>query len=149
MSEKALKNDKSKTAWQKLRAAIWSRRIYLLVFFIPVIIMYVAYALFGVHPYGDNSVLVLDLNGQYVYYYEAMRDALHGDGSLMYDWSRNLSGEMFGIYGYYLASPFMLIICLLPRTWMCGAIETLQLMKIGVSARLDITSISLETPSCS
>lgn len=134
MSEKALKNDKSKTAWQKLRAAIWSRRIYLLVFFIPVIIMYVAYALFGVHPYGDNSVLVLDLNGQYVYYYEAMRDALHGDGSLMYDWSRNLSGEMFGIYGYYLASPFMLIICLLPRTWMCGAIETLQLMKIGCSA---------------
>jgi len=118
----------------RLRMAIWARRIYLPVFFIPVLVMYVAYAFFNVHPFGTNSVLVLDLNGQYVYYYEALRDAFWGDGSLMYDWSRNLSGEMFGIFAYYLASPFMIIICLLPRTWMCGAIEMMQLMKIGAAA---------------
>lgn len=88
--------------------------LYLLCFFLPVGIMYLAYALFGVHPFGDGSVLVLDLNGQYVYYYEAYRDALLGDGSLVYDWSRNLSGSMFGIYAYYLASPFMILVCLFP-----------------------------------
>ena len=110
---------------------IW---INVLIFLVPVSLMYIAYAHFGVHPYGDKSVLVLDLNGQYVYYYEAMRDVLHGEGSLMYDWSRNLSGEMFGVFAYYLASPFMLIICLLPRTWMCGAIEAVQLAKIGCAA---------------
>ncbi len=120
--------------FERIFRAAAKRWIYFVVFFVPVLIMYIAYAHFGVHPYGDNSVLVLDLNGQYVYYYEAMRDALHGDGSLMYDWSRNLSGEMFGIFAYYLASPFMLIICILPRTWMCGAIETLQLAKIGCAA---------------
>lgn len=118
----------------RLRMAIWRRKIYLPVFLIPVAVMYAAYAFFNVHPFGTNSVLVLDLNGQYVYYYEALRDAFWGDGSLMYDWSRNLSGEMFGVFAYYLASPFMLIICLLPRTWMCGAIETMQLMKIGAAA---------------
>lgn len=118
----------------RLRLAIWRRRIYLPVFMIPVAVMYAAYALFNVHPFGTNSVLVLDLNGQYVYYYEALRDAFWGDGSLMYDWSRNLSGEMFGVFAYYLASPFMLVICLLPRTWMCGAIELMQLLKIGAAA---------------
>ena len=110
------------------------KKIYLLVFLVPVIAMYIAYAVFEVHPWGDNSVLVLDLNGQYVYYYEAMRDAFWGDGSLIYDWSRNLSGDMFGIFGYYLASPFMIVICLLPRTMMCGAIELMQLLKVGTAA---------------
>ena len=119
---------------ERLLRAFSGRKIYLLVFLIPVAVMYIAYAIFNVHPYGSNSVLVLDLNGQYVYYYEAMRDSFWGDGSLMYNWSRNLSGEMFGIFAYYLASPFMLIICILPRTWMCGAIETVILLKIGASA---------------
>ncbi|MBR6044339.1 MAG: YfhO family protein [Ruminococcus sp.] len=124
----------SKSFIERIYALFPGRKIYLLVFLIPVLVMYIAYATFGVHPFGNNSVLVLDLNGQYVYYYEALRDAFWGDGSLMYDWSRNLSGEMFGIFGYYLASPFMLVICLLPRTWMCGAIEAMQLLKIGCAA---------------
>ncbi len=113
---------------------LYQHRIYFLVFALPVLIMYIAYALFKVHPFGDNSVLVLDLNGQYVYYYEAFRDAILGDGSLKYNWSRNLSGEMFGIFAYYLASPFMLVTCILPRSWMCGAIELMQILKIGTAA---------------
>lgn len=113
---------------------IYQHRIYGLVFIIPLIIMYIVYAVFKVHPWGDNSVLVLDLNGQYVYYYEALRDAFWGDGSFIYSWNRNLSGEMFGIFAYYLLSPFMLIICILPRTMMCGAIELIQLLKIGTAA---------------
>ena len=113
---------------------VYDKRLYFLVFAIPFLIMYVVYAFFKVHPFGENSVLVLDLNGQYVYYYEAFRDAFWGDGSFIYSFNRNLSGEMFGIFGYYLASPFMLVICLLPRTMMCGAIELMQLLKIGAAA---------------
>ncbi len=110
---------------------IYRHRVALGAFFIPVAIMYLIYSCFGVHPYGDMSALVLDLNGQYVSYYEMMRDAVWGDGSLIYSWSRNLSGETMGIFGYYLASPFMWIIVLLPRTMMCGAIEIMQLAKVG------------------
>lgn len=106
----------------------------LFIFFLPVLIMYLVYAFFGVHPFGDMSVLVLDLNGQYVSYYEMLKDAVWGDHSLIYSWSRNLSGETMGIFGYYLASPFMWIVVLLPRTMMCGAIEIMQLAKIGCCA---------------
>jgi len=35
--------------------------------FIPVALTYLAYALFGISPFGEESVLCLDLNGQYVY----------------------------------------------------------------------------------
>lgn len=112
----------------------YRHRYGLLIFFLPVFIMYLVYAFFGVHPYGDMSVLVLDLNGQYVSYYEMMKDAIFGDNSLIYSWSRNLSGETMGMFGYYLASPFMWIVVLLPRTMMCGALEIMQLAKIGCCA---------------
>ena len=79
-------------------------RIYLIAFAIPAVLTYLAYALFGLYPFGEESVLCLDLNGQYVYYFEALRDAFWGDGSIFYNWSRNLSGEFMGIIGYYLAS---------------------------------------------
>ena len=119
---------------QRLRFWFYDKRWYFAAFFLPVTIMFIAYAVFKVYPFGDNSALVLDLNGQYVYYYEAYRDAFWGDGSFIYDWSRNLSGEMFGIFAYYLASPFMLIIYILPRTMMPMSIMIMQLAKVGTAA---------------
>lgn len=120
--------------WKGIRTFCWDKRLYFAVFFIPVAIMFASYAFFKIHPIGDGSVLVLDLNGQYVYYYEHFRDAFWGKSSWIYSWSRNLSGEMFGIYAYYLASPFMLIIALLPRSIMPTSILIMQLAKIGTSA---------------
>ncbi|MDD6082635.1 MAG: YfhO family protein [Oscillospiraceae bacterium] len=134
--------------WDKVKTWLYKNRFYIYAFFIPVLIMALAYGLFDVFPLGnimgtnyenipkrntahDGSVLVLDLNGQYVYYFEALRDALWGDGSIFYNWSRNLSGEFMGIIGYYLASPFTLIVMLLPRTMLLESLLIMQLAKLG------------------
>ncbi|MBR2913216.1 MAG: YfhO family protein [Oscillospiraceae bacterium] len=108
-----------------------TNRIYIIAFFIPIVIMYISYAIFGLYPFGEESVLVLDLNAQYVYYFEALRDAFWGDGSAFYSWSRNLSGEYMGIIGYYLASPFTLIVMLLPEKWMLTSLLIMILAKVG------------------
>ena len=108
-------------------------KLYFLAFAIPVIIMYIAYAMFNVYPFGEESVLVLDLNGQYVYYFEALRDAFWGEESILYNWSRNLSGGYIGIIGYYLASPFTLIVMLLPRTMLLGSLQIMILAKLGTA----------------
>ena len=110
------------------------RRIYFLVFFLSAGILFGSYAFFKIHPIGDSSVLVLDLNGQYVYYYEHYRESFWNHASWIYSWSRNLSGEMFGIFAYYLASPFMIIIALLPRAMMPTSILIVQLAKVGSAA---------------
>ena len=106
-------------------------RVYFLAFFIPVVVMYIAYAIFGLYPFGEQSVLALDFNAQYVYYFEALRDAFWGDGSVFYSWGRNLSGGMMGIIGYYLASPFTLIVMLLPRKMILTSLLIMILCKIG------------------
>lgn len=133
-NSKTVKSNYAQKLWKKIRGFCYDKRLYFLVFFLPAAIMFAAYAFFKIHPIGDSSVLVLDLNGQYVYYYERFRDAFWGRSSWLYSWSRNLSGEMFGIYAYYLASPFMLIIAFLPRSIMATSILIMQLAKIGTAA---------------
>lgn len=115
----------------KITEYLYHKRAYILAFLIPAVLMYIVYSAFGVFPFGDNSVLVLDLNGQYVYYYQAMRDAFWGDGSMLYSWSRILGGEMTGIFAYYLASPFSIIPMLFPRDMLLEGILVMQLVKMG------------------
>lgn len=116
------------------RRWLYNKRYYLLAFAIPFIIMYIAYAIFGFYPFGERSVLVLDLNGQYIYYFEYMREAFWGRHSMIYSWSRNLSGEFLGVAAYYLASPFTLIVMLLPRQMILGSVLIMQLAKLGASS---------------
>ncbi|MBP3242242.1 MAG: YfhO family protein [Ruminococcus sp.] len=104
---------------------------YVAAFLIPALLTFIAYALFGVYPFGERSVLTLDLNGQYVYYFEAIRDAFWGDRTALYSWQRNLSGGFQGVIGYYLASPFTLIVILLPRKMIVESLMIMQLCKVG------------------
>lgn len=117
--------------WAAVRAWLWRNKAYFVAFAIPALLTYLAYAIFGLYPFGEQSVLCLDLNGQYVYYFEALRDAFWGDGSIFYSWSRNLSGGFMGIIGYYLASPFTLIVILLPEDFMLSSLLIMQLCKLG------------------
>ncbi len=113
---------------------LMSKRIYILAFFVSMIILLVSYFIFGIYPFGKESVLVLDLNGQYVYYFENLRDAFWGNGSFFNSWSRNLNGEIIGMYAYYLASPFTLVVMLLPRSIMTTSLLIMQMLKVGTAA---------------
>lgn len=100
-------------------------------FFIPIAVMIVGYITFGMWPLGERSVLCLDLNAQYVFYYDYVHDVIGNGESLLYSWSRNLSGEFIGIIGYYLASPFSLIVWLFPREMITEGLMAMMLAKFG------------------
>ncbi len=101
-------------------------------FIVPVILMYLVYLAMEIHPFGDGSVLVLDLNGQYVYFFEAIRNMVYGEGSLLYSFFRALGGEFMGIYAYYLASPLSYIVALFPQAKILEAMLTILLLKVGL-----------------
>ncbi|MBR6708285.1 MAG: YfhO family protein [Clostridia bacterium] len=103
----------------------------MLAFFIPFVIMYLIYLAMEIHPFGDGSVLVLDLNGQYVYFFEALRNFIYGDTSLLYSFSRSLGGEFMGIYAYYIASPFSYLVALFPQEKILEALLCIFLLKTG------------------
>jgi uncharacterized membrane protein YfhO len=96
--------------------------------------MFFAYMMFKVWPAGGRSVLCLDLNAQYVYYHIYMRDALFGSESILYSWSRNFSGEFIGIIGYYLFSPFNLLVWIFPVSHVTEGLLLMIVTKIGFIA---------------
>lgn len=107
------------------------RRFLLAAFFLPVILLFAAYSFSGFAPFGDKSVLVLDLAGQYVWFYEGLWDAVRGGGSLFYSLSRSLGGEFLGIYAYYLASPFTWLVLFFPKSQIVTAVTAILLLKTG------------------
>ncbi|MBR2283565.1 MAG: YfhO family protein [Ruminococcus sp.] len=117
------------------RGSFWKNSFpfYLAAFLIPALLTFIAYALFGVYPFNERSVLTLDLNGQYVQYFEGIRDAFWGGRSALYSWERNLSGGFQGVIGYYLASPFTFIVILMPRKLILEALMIMQICKIGTA----------------
>lgn len=101
-------------------------------FLLPIAIMMLVYACLGIFPIDERTILILDMNGQYVYFFEQLRDVLSGNGSLLYTFERALGGEFFGIFTYYLASPLSLLVVLFPKTAITEAITAIMLLKCGL-----------------
>lgn len=123
--------DRLSPVWEKIKA--WEYSYLFVSFALPVVLMYLLYLIVtGIHPFGDGSILILDMNGQYVYFFEALRDAAQGNGNLLYSFCRALGGEFLGLYAYYLASPLSYIVCLYKKAHILEALLTLLLLKTGL-----------------
>ena len=103
-----------------------------LCFAVPVVLTLLLYLAMEHYPFGDGSVLVLDLNAQYVYFFEALRKFVFGDADILYSFSRALGGEFVGMYAYYLASPLSFIVALFPQERILEALLTMILIKSGL-----------------
>lgn len=115
--------------WQRLL-----KKSYLLLCFLtPVVLISVVFMVLGVFPYGNNSILTLDMNGQYVYFFEQFRDIITGKASLFYTFERSLGGEFLGYYTYYLASPLSIIVGFFPGDMITEAIAFMMIIKTGFS----------------
>jgi uncharacterized membrane protein YfhO len=100
-------------------------------FFLPILLFGIAYAWFGIYPFGGRSVLVLDMYGQYMDYFQNFRSTILGDKSFLYSWGRNLGGEMMGLTAYYVSSPFSLITVLFPAKNILEAVLLMEFLKMG------------------
>lgn len=102
-------------------------------FFLSAAIMLLVYVAMNAYPFGKSSVLVLDLNGQYVQFFAGLRAILHGDGTLLYSFSRSLGGEFLGIFTYYLASPLSWLVAIFPEKNLLEALLVMFVLKAGLT----------------
>lgn len=84
--------------------------ILLVSFTLPLVLTCIAFAVEGVVPFGDNSVLIWDAKIQYKDYFGYLWDVLHGNASLDYSTAKSLGGNMFGLFAYYLTCPLNLLL---------------------------------------
>lgn len=77
---------------------------YFFSFIIPIIIMIGVYLSQGIYWNSDNSPLLGDGFHQYVIFDVALRNILHGNGSLFYTFTSGLGLNFYALSSYYLGS---------------------------------------------
>lgn len=84
-----------------------------------------------VYPFGDNSFLTNDLKYQYIDFFAWFRRVLLGEANLRYSFSQGLGMNTWGLYSYYLASPFNLLCMLFPADKLTLFAFVISALKLG------------------
>ena len=98
----------------------------------PVLIFTLGFALKGVYPFGENSALVVDGVHQYTAFYRELSEQL-GKGT-GWTWSAHAMGyNFYGLFCYYLCSPFSFLILLFMKfMYVNEAVTAVILIKAGL-----------------
>lgn len=106
--------------------------IMLAAFFVPAVLLTAVYAGLGFYPFGDKSVLIMDLADQYVEFFASLRYTLNGENSLLFSWSRSMGGNFMGLAAYYIASPLSFITLFFSLDTLPAGILLLMILKTGL-----------------
>ena len=105
---------------------------YFVSFIIPIIIMIGVYLSQGIYWNSDTSPLLGDGFHQYVIFDVALRNILHGNGSLFYTFTSGLGLNFYALSSYYLGSFFSPLVYFFDLTNMPDAVYLTTLLKFGL-----------------
>lgn len=114
---------------------VWSKKYPLILsFLLPGLLVAFYFAIRGAFPFGSSSVLTVDLGQQYIDFFAYLRQTLLGNpGQLFYAFNKGLGGDMFGVFAYYLLSPFNLLVVLFPADLLDVAVLVIMILKISTA----------------
>ena len=99
---------------------------------ITCIILLITYAFSGFFPFGENSILRVDLYHQYAPFHEELRQKILTGDSLFYSWQGGLGKEFLSQIAYYTVSPISFLILLFPSNYISEAILLFVFIKIAL-----------------
>ena len=105
---------------------------YFVSFIIPIIIMIGVYLSQGIYWNSDTSPLLGDGFHQYVIFDIALRNILHGNGSLFYTFTSGLGLNFYALSSYYLVSFLLPLVYFFDLTNMPDAVYLTTLLKFGL-----------------
>ena len=106
--------------------------IYFVSFIIPVVIMTGVYLSQGIYWNSDTSPLLGDGFHQYVIFDIALRNILHGNGSLFYTFTSGLGLNFYALSSYYLGSFLSPLVYFFNLSNMPDAVYLTTLLKFGL-----------------
>lgn len=98
---------------------------------LPVMVLIVLSIWGGVYPFGPESFLTEDLKYQYIDFFTWFRHVLTGEANVFYSFAQGMGSNTWGLYSYYLASPFNLIILLFDEAHLTLAIYVIVALKLA------------------
>lgn len=107
--------------------------LYLLAFLFPLVLLVGIFIYLKVYPFGENTYLPVDAFGQYVNFLQYFRNVFLEDGSIIYSLSKSIGGEMYGLFAYYLISPFNFITLFFQKGNMTFVFDIILILKVATS----------------
>lgn len=98
------------------------------------LIMLLVYFCYNLFPFGDTTILRMDLYHQYGPLFAELYDRVTGLKSMIYSWNTGLGGPFLGNYFNYLASPSAIFMLLLGHKNMPEAIAAMILAKAAFAS---------------
>ena len=103
---------------------------------IPVIILCIIFISKGITPFGPNTLLSGDLNGQYTNLYTELCNKLKNGNSLLFSWTRGLGIDYISECSYYNITPANLIYIFFNNRTMPTAISLSVIIKCAFAITL-------------
>ena len=100
-------------------------------FFLPLALLLLLCALLGLAPFGEHTLVISDAQGQYLSYFALYQDCFAGRADWFYSFGKLLGGSLAGLYAYYLASPFNLLLLLFPKAQLVLGMHWMLLVKLS------------------
>ena len=96
--------------------------------------MVTAYTQLGMWPAGTRTGMIVDMHHQYAPLLAQLRDEVLSLDLGFYDFEVGLGTSFLPLFGYYLASPFNLLLVLFPEHLLCEGILFVTLLKNALAA---------------
>lgn len=91
----------------------------------------------GLYPFGENTISWGDMNQQVVPLLLELRNILHGEGSLFYTMQTGGGMNFYGVFLFFLSSPFSFLVYFVDTgdmKWFMNLLLMLKLMTCSVTA---------------
>ena len=111
--------------------------LYICAFIIPFIMMQLFWALCGIYPFGEHSILTGDMNAEFVNFYAYFINTLKSNNDWSYMLTKTLGGDFPGLAAFQLHDPLLFLLLLFPGDKIAAGIQfifSLQISIAGLSA---------------
>ena len=113
------------------------KHIYIVSFTIIALFLLSCFSMLGIRPFGNKLLLLGDSYGQYVPFLSLFKEKTISDAgyisNFLYTWKVGLGANYLLLFFYYLASPFNIILLLVSKSGIVGAITIIIILKIALS----------------
>ena len=90
----------------------------------------ICYTALGIYPFGEESVMIIDMHHQYSAFFSLMREKAFSFGSVTYSDNIGMGSGFLPLIAYYLCSPYNIIALIFPRGNLTEAIALIEILKI-------------------
>ena len=113
---------------------LYENRYVIGAFFLSAAIILLTFAVRRIYPFGDRTVLRVDLYHQYAPYIEELHSRILHGKSLLYSWEGGLGKNFVAQMAYYTTSPVNLLMFLFPEKHLPEMIALFILLKMSFAS---------------